>query len=367
MLSIIVFFVILSVLVLIHELGHFIVAKKHGVVVEEFGFGLPPRLFGIKKGETLYSLNLLPFGGFVKVLGEERQALQGKKLTKNLQNRTFVAKKPWQRASIIAAGVIANFLLGWVIISYLFTQGVPVPTNKVMVEKVIKNSPADVAGLKPHDSIESVLIGADRNQPTTSPLRPLRSTQDLIDITKKHGDEQIILVIQRGEEKLEKLIIPRKNPPQGEGPLGVVITSFMEKKYPWYQAPFLGLIESMKITAVMTNELLKIFFRFITFQKVAVEVAGPIGIAKITAEAVKFGNNAVLQLLGLLSLNLAVINILPFPALDGGRLTLVVYEWITKKKVNPKIERQLNLVGFIILFSLIILITVNDILKIFVK
>jgi len=362
MLSIFIFFIILSILVLVHELGHFIAAKKNGVYVEEFGFGLPPRLFGLKKRETLYSLNLLPFGGFVKVLGEEQEELKKKKLPQNLKNRTFIGKKPWQRALIITSGVLANFFLGWLIISYLFTQGVPVPTNKVIVEKVVANSPAALAGLKSNDIIKSLTTNIYSLQPTTYPLK---STQDLINLTKKYSDQEIKLTIKRNEEEFALPIIPRKNPPKGQGPLGIVITSFVEKKYSWYQAPVLGLAESIKTTAVIVKELTKTLFNFLTFQKTEVEVTGPVGIAKITSTAVKFGNNAVLQLLGLLSLNLAVVNILPFPALDGGRLSLIIYEAASKKKVDAKIERRLNLIGFAILLSLIILVTINDIIKIF--
>lgn len=360
--SIIIFFLILSILVLIHELGHFLVAKKNRVYVEEFGFGLPPRLFGLKKGETIYSFNLLPFGGFVKLLGEEQEELKVKKLPQNLKNRTFIGKKPWQRALIIVAGVAANFLLGWLIISYLFTQGVPIPTNKVIVEKVMVNSPADSAGLKSNDVIKSVKVKAADSQPI---IYPLTSTQDLIDLSKKYNDQEIRLTIQRNTEEYTVPIIPRKNPPPGQGPLGIIITSFVVKKYSWYQAPIFGLAESIKITVVTVKELIRTLFLFLTGQKVEVEVAGPVGIAKITSTAVKFGNNAVLQLLGLLSLNLAVINILPFPALDGGRLSLIVYEAISKKKVDAKIEKRLNLIGFAILLSLIILVTINDIIKLF--
>lgn len=362
MLSLFIFFLILSILVLVHELGHFLVAKKNGVYVEEFGFGFPPRLFSVKKGETLYSLNLLPFGGFVKVLGEEFEELKRKKIPKNLKNRTFVGKKPWQRALIIIAGVAANFLLGWFIISYLFTQGVPVPTNKVIIEKVMANSPAEAAGLKSNDIVRSLTTNIYSLQPT---VYPLKSTQDLINLSKKYSNQEIKLTIQRNKEEFTVPIIARKNPPKGQGPLGIVITSFITKKYSWYQAPFFGLAESVKITITIVKELAKTLFLFLSGKKVDIEVAGPVGIAKITSTAVKFGNNAILQLLGLLSLNLAVINIFPFPALDGGRLGLIIYEVVSKKKVDVKIERRLNLIGFAILLSLIILVTINDVIKLF--
>jgi len=352
--TILIFLLILTILVFVHEFGHFIIAKKMGVKVEEFGIGLPPRLFGIKKGETLYSINLLPLGGFVKLYGEEYN-----ELSKNDENRTFVNKKPWQKTLIILGGVIGNFLLGWFIFSYLVTQGVPVPINKVIIEKVTKNSPADISGLKEKDVISKLILP---NSPNNSV--PLTSASTLIEETKKFAGQTIKLLIQRNNQNITINLTPRKNPPKGEGPLGIAITSFIEKKYPWYTAPYYGLIEASNITYKIATELGKLILGLITFQKPHVDVTGPVGIANLAGQAIKFGRNAFLEFLALLSLNLAIINILPFPALDGGRLIFVLYEGILKKKLNKDIEKYTNLIGFIILLSLAVLITVNDIIKI---
>lgn len=349
--TILIFLLILTILVLVHEFGHFIIAKKMGVKVEEFGIGLPPRLFGIKKGETLYSVNLLPLGGFVKLYGEEYDELH-----KTNINRMFVNKTPWQKTLIILGGVIGNFLLGWFIFSYLVTQGISVPTNKVIIEKVTKNSPAQIAGLKEKDIITKLI-------PQDLPQIALSSSEDLIAQTKKLAGQTIGLEIKRNGKTFLTKIIPRINPPVGEGPLGIAITSSIEKKYPWYTAPYYGLIEASNITYKIVTELGKLILGLITFQKPHVDVAGPIGIANLAGQAIKFGGNAFLQFLGLLSLNLAIINILPFPALDGGRLVFVLYEGITKKRPNKNIEKYTNLIGFIMLLSLAALITVNDIIK----
>ncbi|MDO8741689.1 MAG: RIP metalloprotease RseP [Candidatus Roizmanbacteria bacterium] len=363
--TILIFLLVLTILVLVHEFGHFIIAKKMGVKVEEFGIGLPPRLFGIKRGETLYSINLLPLGGFVKLYGEEYNELDRKdkpKLVptdKTNRNRMFVNKMPWQKTLIILGGVIGNFLLGWFIFSYLVTQGIPVPINKVVIEKVIKNSPASIAGLKEKDII-SKLIGS------TSSIS-LTSTNTFIEETKKSAGQAIGLEIKRDDKTFLTKIVPRKNPPKGEGPLGISITSFVEKKYPWYTAPYYGLIEASNITYKIASELGKLLFGLITFQKPHVDVAGPVGIANLAGQAIKFGRNAFLEFLALLSLNLAIMNVLPFPALDGGRLVFVLYEGITKKKPNKDIEKYTNLIGFIILLSLAALITVNDIMKLIYK
>lgn len=349
--SIVIFILTLGVLVLVHELGHFIAAKKNGVKVEEFGFGLPPRLFGIKKGETLYSINLLPIGGFVKLYGEELYEIKNNKL----KNRAFINKSPWQKAIIIIAGVIGNFILGWALLSFLFTQGVPVPTKKVIIEKIASNSPAQKAQLKTGDVIVE-FAG-----------KKLETTTDLISLSKKYADQKVSLIIERDNKKITKEIIPRKNPPQGQGPLGVVISNHILKKYSWYQAPFYGLKEAFNITFNIAYQLLKVIFEFITFQKPQVDVAGPVGIAQYAQSAIKFGKNAYLELVALLSFNLAIINILPFPALDGGRLVFVLYEGITKKKPNKEIEKYTNMIGILILLGLSLLITINDIAKIFKK
>lgn len=363
LIKLIVFLIILAVLVLIHELGHFIAAKKNGVYIEEFGFGLPPRLWGKKIGETIYSLNLLPFGGFVKVLGEEAEELTKKKLSPDLQKRTFIAKTPLVKAVIIVAGVVANFLLGWVIISYLFTRGVPVPTERVIVGEVMKNSPADSAGLKKNDVITSIMVKTPKSISYT-----LKTPEDLITLTKKYAGHAMTLIIVRDKKELRREVVPRTHPPPSEGALGISINpEFVEKKYPWYSAPFFGLVETVRITRFMMGEIVKVLAKLVTFQPVKVDVTGPIGIAQITASAVDVGVNAILQLLGILSLNLAIINILPFPALDGGRLVFIGYEWITKKRVNASVERRVNLIGFALLVFLIILITIKDITRILGK
>jgi regulator of sigma E protease len=356
MLTIISFILILALLVLVHEFGHFIAAKKNGVLVEEFGFGLPPRVWGKKIGETIYSINLLPIGGFVKVHGEEYYEGESKK-SQFKKDRAFVYKKSWQKALILTAGIIGNFLLGWLLISFLFTQGVLTTTDKVIVEKVQENSPAQQMGIKAKDELVEVVTNSD-------PIK-LKSTADLITVTKKYADKPIALRVNTNGTTRTITITPRKNPPKGQGSLGVVVTSLVEKKYPWYQAPFYGLVEAFNITRHIVTELLGTLFQLFTFHKPQVDVAGPVGIANYTGKAISYGFKAVLELIALLSLNLAVVNILPFPALDGGRLAFVLYEAITRKRVNQSVERNLNVAGMIILLSLAALITIYDIIKIY--
>lgn len=352
---ILLFIVILTILVFVHELGHFIAAKKNGIKVEEFGFGFPPRLWGFKKGETIYSINWIPIGGFVKLYGEEYHEEGGEKVPAKDKDRTFVSKKPWQKAIVIIAGVVMNFALAWILISYLFTQGVPTPSNNVIVESVKPGTPAAAAGLMAKDEITSLNAGGQTLKVSTS--------EQLIKLSKEYGGKELVFSVKRGESTKNISVVPRKNPPAGEGPLGIVITSYIEKKYPWYEAPFYGLVHAFQITRQIVVELGKTLVSLVTAQKTNVDVAGPIGIAQFTGQAIKFGNNAVLELMALLSLNLAVVNILPFPALDGGRLVFVVYEWITRRQVNKKVEQYTNIFGMIVLLSLAALISINDIVK----
>ncbi|MBI1863021.1 site-2 protease family protein [Candidatus Microgenomates bacterium] len=324
---IVVFIAILTVLVLVHEWGHFIVARKNGILVEEFGIGFPPRIWGKKRGETLYSINLIPIGGFVKLYGEEYHEEDGVKVDPRLKSRAFVNKKPWQKASVIVAGVVMNFILAWILISYLFTQGVPTPTHNVIVDDVKTD------------------------------------TTELIALSKKFGGKDVVFNIKRQGAIKHITVVPRLNPPAGEGPLGIVITSYIEKKYPWYEAPFYGLVHSFQITQQIVVELGKMLVSLVSFQKTKVDIAGPIGIAKITGQAIKFGNNAVLELMALLSLNLAVVNILPFPALDGGRLVFVIYEWVTKRRANSKVEQYTNIFGMVVLLSLMAMVSTGEVIK----
>lgn len=354
--TIFIFFIVLSILVIIHELGHFTVAKLIGVKVEEFGFGIPPRLFGFTYKGTLYSLNALPFGGFVKVYGEE-EALLKKELTDAEKKLSFAHKTPLQRAAVLIAGVFLNFMLGWVLISYLFTQGVPVPSNDVRVQSVSKNSPAAQIGLKEND----ILVKAQAGKTTMN----ISNFEDIQRISKTYAGKPLELTVERNGAEFVKTITPRAKPPKGEGALGIVITTYEIKKYTPLQAPYYGLKESAHITLEIGKELLKSLGRLFTFQKQQGEIAGPIGIAQMTSQAAQAGLNPLLQLIGLLSLNLAVLNILPFPALDGGRLMFVIIEAVTKRKVPAEFEHKLNIIGFSFLIGILVLVTIHDVIKLF--
>ncbi len=372
-LTVFVFFVILSVLVFVHELGHFLAAKKAGILVEEFGFGFPPKLWSKKIGETVYSINSLPVGGFVKLYGED--GVEGERIplppgrtpplgSALAETRSFSNKSKKVRAVILSAGVFMNFFLAVFLTMFLLMYGVMEPSGKVHIERVVPESPAATAGLLEGDVIANIRYISDTDQSESGygekvPVFP----KDLIDLTKENAGEAMVLTVVRGGETLEATVVPRRDPPSGQGPMGVAISDLELRRYPISQAP----VQALRINLLRGRDMLAslgiLFWRLITLQPLQAEVAGPIGIAHVTGEAVKFGWKAVLAFASILSLNLAVLNILPIPALDGGRLMFVFLEKILGRRVKPAFEKSAHQVGMIVLLFLILLVSINDILR----
>ncbi len=357
------FLLILSALVFVHEFGHYIMARIIGVKVEEFGFGLPPRLFGKKIKGTIYSINLLPIGGFVRLAGEDEEDAVHTRDELKHKSQYFWARSKKERAAILLAGVCMNFVLAVTITSVLLVRGVIEPTKTVRVERVSPGSPAAIAGIREKDVVASVTI-MGRLGPET--IR-IESPDTLITTVKAHAGEVIELKLVREGKELAVTMVPRVNPPQGEGSLGIAITNLEKRSYPVHEAPFRALVISGERIWQMLSSLSNLLFRLVTGQKIqSGEIAGPVGIAQVTGEAVKYGLDAVLEFASILSLNLALLNILPFPALDGGRLLFVVFEKLGRK-TRPQIERTIHQVGMMLLLALLLLITVNDVLRLIRK
>lgn len=354
--DIVIFILALSVLVLVHEFGHFMAAKLTGVKVEEFGLGLPPRIVGRKKWGTIWSLNWLPIGGFCKLFGED---LEEKGADKSKDS--FVTKNPWQKALIVLGGVIMNLVLAVVIFTVVYAiLGIPQETNKVKVIGVAKNSPAEMVGLKNGDWIKSI-NGVE-----------LKSGSELTEKISENKGKNVKLLITNDKEKTDKEITiqVREKAPDGEGLMGVVISTTEMQKIKWFEfykgigAGFKEAYYWGKIIWTGVWQMLSGLF----LGKVPKDVSGPIGMYQATSS---IKNNqgilAMIHFFGVVSVNLAIVNVLPFPALDGGRIIFVVYEILTKKRANQKFEAIVNNVGMLILLGLILLVTVGDISRIFIK
>jgi regulator of sigma E protease len=351
--SVLVFVLVLSVLILGHEFGHYIIAKRNGVWVEEFGIGLPPRIFGKKIGETIYSINALPFGGFCRLHGESSE--DGISEPK----RAFLNKTKWQRTKIIIAGVIMNFLLAIFAFTIVYSfSGIPKETQNVKIVDVTVSTPAQVAGL---------IVGDIVRQVNKEQVSSVDSFIDLIDANK---GKKVILTIDRTvneETQTKKIsITPRENPPSEEGPLGVVISNVETFYPPLLLRPFYGIYYGFKEALYWGKTVIVGFWQVITqlfSGKVPQDLSGPVGIFAVTSQAAQFGILSIINFIGILSLNLAILNIIPFPALDGGRLLFIGIEAILGKKVLPKVEAVIHTIGMAILLLLLLAITARDITR----
>jgi len=358
-LTIIIVFFSLIFLIVAHEFGHFILAKKFGVDVEEFGIGYPPRIFGKKIGQTFYSINLLPFGAFVKVRGEMGEVSDSK---------SFAGKTILQRFLIILGGVLIFWMISWILISASMKLGTPVSIpdeegvsqSKVQIIAIAKNSPAEKEGLKTGDFILKI-------KTKEAEIGNITKVKEVQDFTNSNLGKEILLTIERGREIFEKKIVPRENPPEGEGPMGIVLTRITLLSFPWYRVPIEGLKATFNLTLSILKSIPKLIFEILSKRKIpaGVEIVGPVGIFSLSSQMVSLGLNYYLRFLALISIYLAVFNILPIPALDGGKILFLGIEFIRKKPVSPKIEQKVTAVFFAFLVFLMILVTIKDILKFF--
>lgn len=361
--TIVAFIVIFSILVLVHEWGHFIMARRAGIKVEEFGIGLPPRakvLYTDKKG-TVYSLNWIPFGGYVRLYGEDST---DPKILKD--KKSYASKSIGRRTAVIVGGVVMNFFLAWVLISFGFTVGM----------KPFVVTQADLTA-----GIEAGIIEA---QPIyyvheIAPDSPLAATeiQSGDYITSINGNEVTLetvlsdvikpgvantLVYRHGEAEKTLQAIPDE-----EGKLGMTVSlenfilNVKEVRYPFYQAPIKALGEIGRLSVLTVKMLGNVVVSIVVKFTVPQGVAGPVGIAKLTYTFAQEGFMALVQFTALLSISLGVINIMPFPALDGGRFLFIIFEFVLRRRPNAKMEAMVHTVGFALLMLLILVITWNDI------
>jgi regulator of sigma E protease len=340
------FLLILSLMMVVHELGHFITARMNGITVQEFGIGLPPRLWGFRRGGVLYSINLIPFGAFVKMLGEEDPTAPG----------SFASKPRRVRALVLAAGSGMNFLLAVAAFACALMVGYRTvsPDGPVKLAKITAESPAQQAGLQVGDEIVSL-----NGQPVN--VRQFR------ELTQQHRGQPVELGVRRGGTETSVTLTPRPNPPPGQGALGIVLDATGVQRLAPLQAVQVGFVQTAN--AVLTTFLAP---KLIMDGVIAPGDARPIGLpgmAKLTAEAVEDAVDTgfwypVFVVTGMFSAGLAVANMLPIPALDGGRLLFVVIEWVRRgRRIPPQREAVFHLGGIVVLLTLMVLISVYDIMS----
>ncbi len=422
MATIIIFILILGVLIFVHELGHFVVARRNGIKAEEFGFGFPPRIFGVqtwreKKLEkiaeeenvevdiqdtisggseiiketitdekkeidvvkmvrrwrwtwgkqnaieenpergTIYSLNWIPLGGFVKIKGEDGESKDAD---------SFASKSAWTRTKVLAAGVIMNFVLAWFLISICLMIGIPEPVaegesrsdSKIQISEIISDTPAKLMGLKAGDEIL-------KEQKTLSGTKlEIKNIKDFQDYILANKGKEIAIQVQRGNEVLDLKGTPRIDYPENQGALGISMAETAIYKYPWYQSFWKGFLILLDLILAMILALYGIVKNLLFGKAAGVEIAGPVGIAVLTKQAAELGLVYILQFTAILSINLGIINAFPFPALDGGRILFIIIEKIKRSPVSQKTEQAFHAIGFALLIALMIFITFRDILNV---
>lgn len=342
MLSVVAFVFVLGVVIFVHELGHFVTAKIAGVKVQEFGIGYPPRLFAVRRGETEYSLNLVPLGGFVRLLGQEDPSEPDGLASKGIVTRLIV----------LSAGSIMNVLLPIALFSLIFLMPTETIVGQVQILEVAPDSPAELAGIEPGDIILQI------ND------RTIEHTYDAVYAIRLNLGSEVTMLIEKDQTPRIVKALARWNPPEGQGSIGIVMsmtnTNLVTRAYPIWEAIPLGIRSSLETLTLLRNEVLGWFIGGKLPQ-----ITGPVGIAQMTGEVAKTGLMPLLGFTALLSMNLAVLNLLPIPMLDGGRIVFVILEGLRRgERVQPKLERLIHLIGLMLLITLIVVVSYFDALRI---
>ena len=377
LLTVIVFFLVLGILVLVHELGHFLVARRNGVTAEEFGFGFPPRIFGVyrdkndkikfvwgnkeiersvlREDQTVYSINLIPLGGFVKIKGENGEDKDDPK--------SFSGQSIWVRFKILSAGVFMNFIFGIVFLAFALQIGLPdsvedgvdSPGAKIQVIQVVQNSPAQDIGIKLGDELLAI-----KNY--TGEKKSINSVTQFQDLVQENAGKEIVISISRAEngEFVDIPVKVRESAPVGEGLLGIALAKTKIVKYGFFESFWIAARNTFYFIGAIFVFLFDLIGNLIASKPVGGDVTGPVGIAVMTGQMTRLGLAYLLQFTAILSINLGVINFLPFPALDGGRILFLVIEKIKGSPINQKVEGYIHTIGFMILLAIMILVTARD-------
>lgn len=354
MLTLLLFLLVLGLLVAVHEFGHFWTARRLGIAVEEFGFGFPPRLIGWRRGGTLYSLNVIPFGGFVRLRGEDRAASH--------DPQSFAAARPRTRAAIVVSGVVMNAVVASLLLSLAFALGIPAPADqtlpgarisqpRVLIAQVLADSPASTAGLKPGDRILAV---AGR---TVTSDEPVRDT-----LTTSVGQAVELSVADRAGTRAVT-VTPVDVDRSGLGRIGVALENVVTARYPLHWAVANGVQATVRLSGEVVRSLGHLVRDLVVARRLSPDIAGPVGVAVLTGQARDLGFPILVQFVALLSLSLAVLNLAPFPGLDGGRLAFVMLEGIRGRALDARVERWTHTLGYVLLLALIVAVSVKDVAR----
>jgi regulator of sigma E protease len=364
--AIIIFLIVLIILILVHELGHFLLAKASGVRVDEFGLGFPPRIIGVKRGETTYSLNWIPFGGFVKIFGEspDDESISGPGASRSLVN-----KPKWIQVLVLIAGISFNVIFAWLLISFGFMSGLPTSVSsypnvhftdaRVVITNVLPGSPAEKAHLKSGDVIVS--MKQDSRVLTVS-----TSSADVMAVQKfiaDSADKPVTIEIAEGSARSQVVATPLAGIIDNKAALGVGLDTIGTLQLPFFSALYQGAVLTVDLIKSIAVGLGGFFKNLVVAKADLAQVTGPVGIVGLVGDAAHLGFIYLLSFTAFISLNLAVINLLPFPALDGGRILFVIIEAIKRSPIKPKVANTLNTIGFGLLILLMLVITFHDVIK----
>ncbi len=368
--TILLFVILLTFLILIHELGHFIVARWCKVHIEEFGIGLPPKAFTLFHWRGIpFTINWLFLGGFVRMEGENGEVAPEVKSSKEKQKSVypFYERPLLQKLAVVVAGPLVNFMFGAIVFATLFSMyGIPTKIyDHPVIDAVAENSPALTAGLRQGDVVTGAVAAPEKV------ITTIHTNEELISYINAHRGQDVLMYIKDAEIHPTVHIRKLDETPEGQGGIGIELRSQYEiKQYPLWQRPFRGTIAGISQSVEFGLTILRSLGglgKSIAAGNVPKDVAGPVGIAAQVQKEKVFSSGiaTVFNFAALLSINLGIMNMLPIPALDGGRAVLLILEKIFKGKRWSQISETLNTMGFILLISLLILITIKDVAGIF--